>query len=77
MPFKSLRLSKRRKHSVRPLQRLFKYGHQYIKQIRLAIGASVLNKVFYHCPIRRKRYLWAIFDFILVDSDYLGIGVIV
>ena len=50
MPFKSLRLSKRRKHSVRPLQRLFKYGHQYIKQIRLAIGASVLNKVFDLAP---------------------------
>ncbi len=50
MPFKSLRLSKRREHSVRPLQRLFKYGHQYIKQIRLAIGASILNKVFDLAP---------------------------
>ncbi|QEI41258.1 Putative multidrug export ATP-binding/permease protein [Dolichospermum sp. UHCC 0315A] len=50
MPFKSIRLSKRRKHSVRPLQRLFKYGHQYTKQIRLAIGASILNKVFDLAP---------------------------
>ena len=50
MPFKSLRLSKRREHSVRPLQRLFKYGHQYVKQIRLAIGASILNKVFDLAP---------------------------
>lgn len=46
IPFKSPRSSRRRKHSLRPLQRLFNYGHQYIKQIRLAIGASILNKIF-------------------------------
>ena len=50
MPFRSPRLSTKRKHSVRPLQRLFEYGHQYIQQIRLAIGASILNKVFDLAP---------------------------
>ncbi|MEY3332030.1 MAG: hypothetical protein RLZZ176_330 [Cyanobacteriota bacterium] len=50
IPFKSPRLSRRRKHSLRPLQRLFNYGHQYIKQIRLAIGASILNKIFDLAP---------------------------
>ncbi|MFM8004848.1 MAG: ABC transporter transmembrane domain-containing protein, partial [Dolichospermum sp.] len=32
------------------LQRLFKYGHKYTKQIRLAIGASILNKFFDLAP---------------------------
>ena len=50
IPFKSPRLSRRRKYSLRPLQRLFNYGHQYIKQIRLAIGASILNKIFDLAP---------------------------
>ncbi|WP_207765399.1 ABC transporter ATP-binding protein [Cuspidothrix issatschenkoi] len=50
IPFKSPRSSRRRKHSLRPLQRLFNYGHQYIKQIRLAIGASILNKIFDLAP---------------------------
>jgi ATP-binding cassette subfamily B protein len=50
IPFKSPRLSRRRKYSLRPLQRLFNYGHQYIKQIRLAIGASFLNKIFDLAP---------------------------
>ncbi|MEY3223668.1 MAG: hypothetical protein RLZZ203_2524 [Cyanobacteriota bacterium] len=50
IPFKSPRLSRIRKHSLRPLQRLFNYGHQYIKQIRLAIGASILNKIFDLAP---------------------------
>lgn len=38
------------KWHLRPLQRLFNYGHQYIKQIRLAIGASILNKIFDLAP---------------------------
>nr|WP_199319677.1 ABC transporter ATP-binding protein [Dolichospermum sp. FACHB-1091] len=47
---KSPRLSQRRTNSVHPLQRLLKYGHKYTKQIRLAIGASILNKVFDLAP---------------------------
>ncbi|MBD2442807.1 ABC transporter ATP-binding protein [Dolichospermum sp. FACHB-1091] len=50
IPLKSPRLSQRRTNSVHPLQRLLKYGHKYTKQIRLAIGASILNKVFDLAP---------------------------
>ncbi|MBK1986500.1 ABC transporter ATP-binding protein [Sphaerospermopsis aphanizomenoides BCCUSP55] len=47
---KSHRLSRRRRHSVHPLQRLFDYGHEYSQQIWLATGASILNKVFDLAP---------------------------
>lgn len=47
---KSYKASRRRRHSVHPLQRLFDYGHKYQRQIWLATGASVLNKVFDLAP---------------------------
>jgi ATP-binding cassette subfamily B protein len=47
---KSYKASRRRRHSVHPLQRLFDYGHKYKRQIWLATGASVLNKVFDLAP---------------------------
>ncbi|BAY11266.1 ABC transporter ATP-binding protein [Calothrix sp. NIES-2098] len=47
---KSHQVSRRRRHSLHPLQRLLDYGHQYRKQIWLAIGASILNKLFDLAP---------------------------
>ncbi len=46
----SHQISTRRRHSVHPLQRLFDYGHQYRKQIWLATGSSILNKLFDLAP---------------------------
>ncbi|WP_414546016.1 ABC transporter ATP-binding protein [Nostoc sp. CCY0012] len=40
----------RRRHSVHPLQRLLDYGNEYRRQIWLAIGCSVLNKLFDLAP---------------------------
>ncbi|MEA5550224.1 ABC transporter ATP-binding protein [Anabaena cylindrica UHCC 0172] len=48
--FKSNEESKRRRNSVHPLQRLLDYGDKYRQQIWLAIGASILNKVFDLAP---------------------------
>ncbi|OUL18766.1 ABC transporter [Nostoc sp. T09] len=47
---KSHQVSRKRRHPVHPLQRLFDYGHQYRKQIWLATGASILNKLFDLAP---------------------------
>lgn len=47
---KSHKPSRRRRHSVHPLQRLLDYGYEYQRQIWLAGGASVLNKVFDLAP---------------------------
>lgn len=47
---KSHKASRRRRHSVHPLQRLLDYGHEYQRQIWLATGASILNKVFDLAP---------------------------
>jgi ATP-binding cassette subfamily B protein len=47
---KSHRASRKLKHSVHPLVRLFDYGHQYRQKIWLATGASILNKVFDLAP---------------------------
>jgi ATP-binding cassette subfamily B protein len=47
---KSHKASRRRRHSVHPLQRLLDYGHEYQRQIWLAAGASILNKVFDLAP---------------------------
>ncbi|MEA5575939.1 ABC transporter ATP-binding protein [Anabaena sp. UHCC 0451] len=47
---KSHKASRRRRHSVHPLQRLLDYGHEYSQQIWLATGASILNKVFDLAP---------------------------
>ncbi|OUL22683.1 ABC transporter [Nostoc sp. RF31YmG] len=47
---KSHQVSRKRRHSVHPLQRLFDYGHQYRQQIWLATGASILNKLFDLAP---------------------------
>lgn len=47
---KSHRVSRRRKHSTHPLQRLLEYGHQYRKQIWLATIYSTLNKFFDLAP---------------------------
>ncbi|MDZ8054174.1 MAG: ABC transporter ATP-binding protein [Aulosira sp. ZfuVER01] len=47
---KSHQVSRRRRHSVHPLQRLLDYGHQYRKQIWLATGSSILNKLFDLAP---------------------------
>ncbi|AFZ23965.1 ABC-type multidrug transport system, ATPase and permease component [Cylindrospermum stagnale PCC 7417] len=47
---KSHRESKRRRHAVNPLQRLFDYGHQYRQQIWLATTYSILNKFFDLAP---------------------------
>ncbi|MEH2242608.1 ABC transporter ATP-binding protein [Nostoc sp.] len=47
---KSHRVSRRRKHSTYPLQRLLEYGHQYRKQIWLATTYSILNKFFDLAP---------------------------
>lgn len=47
---KSHQVSRRRRHSVHPLQRLLDYGHQYRKQIWLAIACSILNKFFDLAP---------------------------
>jgi len=47
----SRRLSRRRRlSSMHPLVRLLEYGHQYRRQIWLATGASVLNKLFDLAP---------------------------
>ncbi|MFN6566716.1 ABC transporter ATP-binding protein [Dendronalium sp. ChiSLP03b] len=46
---KSHRLSRRR-NSAHPLQRLLEYGQQYRKHIWLAIGCSILNKLFDLAP---------------------------
>ncbi|HYW19760.1 MAG TPA: ABC transporter ATP-binding protein [Nodularia sp. (in: cyanobacteria)] len=48
--FKSDQASKRPRHSVHPLQRLLDYGHEYRQQIWLAIGCSILNKLFDLAP---------------------------
>jgi ATP-binding cassette subfamily B protein len=40
----------RRRHSAHPLQRLLDYGNEYRRQIWLAIGCSVLNKLFDLAP---------------------------
>jgi ATP-binding cassette subfamily B protein len=48
--FKSNRVSTGHRHSVHPLQRLFDYGDKYRRQIWLATGASILNKVFDLAP---------------------------
>ncbi|AVZ30727.1 ABC transporter ATP-binding protein [Nodularia spumigena] len=48
--FKSHQASKRRRHSVHPLQRLLDYGHEYRQQIWLAIVCSILNKLFDLAP---------------------------
>ncbi|WP_414548469.1 ABC transporter ATP-binding protein [Anabaena sp. CCY 0017] len=48
--FKSVQASKRRRHSVHPLQRLLDYGHEYRQQIWLAIVCSILNKLFDLAP---------------------------
>ncbi|TVP63939.1 MAG: ABC transporter ATP-binding protein [Nodularia sp. (in: Bacteria)] len=48
--FKSNQASTRRRHSVHPLQRLLDYGHEYRQQIWLAIGCSILNKLFDLAP---------------------------
>lgn len=48
--FKSQQVSRRRRHSANPLQRLFDYGHQYRKQIWLATTYSFLNKFFDLAP---------------------------
>jgi ATP-binding cassette, subfamily B, bacterial len=42
--------SRRRRHSVHPLQRLFNYGDKHRRQIWLAIAASILNKIFDLAP---------------------------
>jgi ATP-binding cassette, subfamily B, bacterial len=45
------RLSRRRRlSSLHPFQRLLEYGHQYRRQIWLATGASILNKLFDLAP---------------------------
>jgi len=47
----SRRLSRRRRlSSMHPLVRLLEYGHQYRRQIWLATGASILNKLFDLAP---------------------------
>ncbi|MDB9306570.1 ABC transporter ATP-binding protein [Nodularia spumigena CS-591/12] len=48
--FKSHKVSKKRRHSVHPLQRLLDYGHEYRLQIWLAIVCSILNKLFDLAP---------------------------
>ncbi|MBD2449588.1 ABC transporter ATP-binding protein [Nostoc sp. FACHB-152] len=48
--FNSRQILNKRRHSVHPLHRLLDYGHQYRKQIWLAIGCSVLNKLFDLAP---------------------------
>lgn len=47
---KSHKPLRRRRHSLHPLQRLLDYGHQYQRQIWLATGASVSNKIFDLAP---------------------------
>ncbi|MBD2778149.1 ABC transporter transmembrane domain-containing protein [Iningainema tapete] len=47
---KSGRVSRGRKPSVHPLQRLLDYGHQYRQQIRLATACTILNKLFDLAP---------------------------
>ncbi|MBD2133769.1 ABC transporter ATP-binding protein [Sphaerospermopsis sp. FACHB-1094] len=47
---KSHKASRKRRHFVHPLQRLLEYGHEYQRQIWLATGASILNKVFDLAP---------------------------
>ncbi|WP_353933187.1 ABC transporter ATP-binding protein [Okeanomitos corallinicola TIOX110] len=47
---KSHKASRRHRHSGHPLQRLLNYGHKYQRQIWLAVGASVCNKVFDLAP---------------------------
>ncbi len=47
---KSHRVSRRRRHSAHPLQRLLEYGHQYRQQIWLATSFSILNKIFDLAP---------------------------
>ncbi|WP_200929892.1 ABC transporter ATP-binding protein [Nostoc piscinale] len=48
--FNSRQILNQRRHSVHPLHRLLDYGHQYRKQIWLAIGCSILNKLFDLAP---------------------------
>ncbi|MBU7582211.1 MAG: ABC transporter ATP-binding protein [Nostoc sp. TH1S01] len=48
--FNSHQILNKRRHSVHPLHRLLDYGHQYRKQIWLAIGCSILNKLFDLAP---------------------------
>ncbi|MBW4563214.1 MAG: ABC transporter ATP-binding protein/permease [Mojavia pulchra JT2-VF2] len=48
--FKSHQISRRRRHSEHPLQRLLDYGHKYRKKIWLAAGSSILNKLFDLAP---------------------------
>ncbi|BAY18414.1 ABC transporter-related protein [Anabaenopsis circularis NIES-21] len=48
--FNSRQILNKRRHSVHPLHRLLDYGHQYRKQIWLAIGCSILNKLFDLAP---------------------------
>ena len=48
--FKSDQVSRRRRHSDHPLQRLFDYGYKYRKRIWLATGFSILNKFFDLAP---------------------------
>lgn len=48
--FKSDRLPRRSRDFTHPLQRLFDYGQKYRRKICLAIGASMLNKVFDLAP---------------------------
>jgi ABC-type bacteriocin/lantibiotic exporter with double-glycine peptidase domain len=40
----------KRPRSQHPLQRLINYGHHYRKQIWLATGCSILNKIFDLAP---------------------------
>ncbi|MCG6134354.1 MAG: ABC transporter ATP-binding protein/permease [Nostoc sp. LLA-1] len=47
---KSHQILTKRRHSVHPLQRLLDYGNEYRRQIWLAIGCSVLNKLFDLAP---------------------------
>ncbi|MCC5634279.1 ABC transporter ATP-binding protein/permease [Nostoc sp. CHAB 5844] len=48
--FNSRQILNKRRHSVHPLHRLLDYGHQYRQQIWLAIGYSILNKLFDLAP---------------------------
>ncbi|MBE9208508.1 ABC transporter ATP-binding protein [Nostoc sp. LEGE 06077] len=48
--FNSRQILKKRRHSVHPLHRLLDYGNQYRQQIWLAIGCSILNKLFDLAP---------------------------
>jgi ATP-binding cassette, subfamily B, bacterial len=56
---------------VHPLQRLFDYGDKYRRQIWLAIGASILNKVFDLAPPALKRQRIAIARAVLKDPPIL------